>query len=115
MRIRFLLFLGFAVCVLFTMFYSGSRAQNLKQHSIGRLPIDKNEPLRIGAVKAHGQTLRKNQKFDGGTDWLKDLTVTVKNVSVKRVLFASIDLFFRAPTPDGLPAVDELEYGNRGC
>lgn len=114
MKTRFSLFLGFVACLFLSMFYPASTAQNVKQRSIGRLPIDRNEPLRIKAVKTQGRPLRRNQKFDADGDWLKDLTVIIKNVTGKRILFASIDLFFRPPTGSaGPPAVDELDYGNR--
>ena len=98
MKTRFSLFLGFVACLFLSMFYPASTAQNVNQRSIGRLPIDRNEPLRIKAVKTQGRQLRRNQKFDADGDWLKDLTVTIKKVSGKKILFASIDLFFRPPT-----------------
>lgn len=55
----------------------------------------------------------KNQKFNGDEDWLRGLTIHVKNVSGKRILFASIDLFFSSAEPGGPHAIDQVEYGNR--
>jgi hypothetical protein len=64
-------------------------------------------------VKVKGQRVIKNRQFDADDDWLRDLTITVKNVSGKRILYASIDLLFSSREPNSPHAFDEAESGNR--
>lgn len=90
----------YLLCVLLCLLGTtdvGSKASSLKQVSFSRLPREKNEPIRIRAVKVKGRKLRSNENFFSNGDWLDDLTITIENRTNKRILFASIDLIFSAP------------------
>ncbi len=117
MKIHSRFFVLCAVALLFGTLYTATRAhlvsQQLNQRSIGRLRPERDEPLRIRAVRAKGRSVRRNEKFDADDDWLRELTIRVKNVSGKRILFASIDLLFPAAEPGGPRAIDQIDYGNR--
>lgn len=117
MKIRFLLVL-FCSVTLFGAFYAATRAHESSQpfnhRSVGRLPTERNEPLRIRAVKVKGRSVRSKERFLSDDDWLNGLTITVKNRSEKEILYASIQLQF--PRTFGLAdpiAVDDIDYGNR--
>lgn len=84
-----------------------------RQRLIGRLPIERNEPITIRRVQAKGQNVRSNQKFSSEDDWLKGLTVSIGNKSEKAIVFAAIQLQFRRPQGSREPkAIESIEYGN---
>jgi len=66
--------------------------QPIKHRTIARLPLERNEPVRIRAVKVKDIRVRHGQKFVADDDWLSGLTVTVKNRTDKTITFAAIDL-----------------------
>lgn len=95
--------------------FNATSAQEAKsaERIIRRLPIEKDEPIEITDVKVNGQTVSLNKKFTAADDWLNTLTISIKNRSPKRILFASIQLQF--PRPPGSPdkmSVDDMFYGN---
>jgi hypothetical protein len=104
-------------CLLLGAFYVAARAhepsQLIQQRSIARLPIERNEPVSIRAVKVNGRKVFRNKKFVADDDWLRGLTIDIKNRSNKVILFATIQLQFpRPPGSEGQIAVDEIFYGN---
>lgn len=105
------------LCSLVGVLTFSTRASNtlssLPQRSIGRLPIERNEPISIRAVRINGKKMRRNEKFIDKDDWLRSLTVEVKNKSQKGVLFASIQLQFPRPRTSDEPfAIEAIEYGD---
>jgi hypothetical protein len=61
------------LCLLSTT-DAGSTASSLKQVSFSRLPTEKNEPIRLRAVKVKGRKVRSNEKIASNGDWLDGLT-----------------------------------------
>jgi hypothetical protein len=115
MKIRALVLLSVVASLIFGAVFTTRRTlavEQVKQRSIGRLGIERNEPFRIRSVRIKNKPVQKNKKFDADEDWLGDLTIRVRNTSLKRVVFASIDLFFRSPEGK-ITAVDQIDYGNR--
>lgn len=112
MRVGFLLGL-FCLFGVFTFATETHEAASFQERTIGRLPIERNEPLAIRSVKAKGNKVRRNKKFNGGDDWLQGLSLEIKNKSKKVILFASIQLQFPRPSTSSAPfAVESIEYGN---
>jgi len=65
-------------------------------------------------VKVGGEKIKNNQAFASDDNWLKTLTISIRNISQKRILFASIDLvFYPPPGSGGGIAIDQIDYGNR--
>lgn len=117
MKIHLPLWLVCTIFVLCEMLYGMTGAggvKQLKQRSIGRFPFERAEPLRIRAVKVGANKVKRNEKFVSDNDWLRTLTITVRNVTQKKILFASIDLVFPPAlgSSDRL-AIAEIDYGNR--
>src|SRR5215212_2984515 len=84
------------ITVLLFLFISSSVSLPAQERLIkkGSLPSD---PINIFAVKVNGMPVEFNQKFTVDDDWLRTLTIGVKNTSDKAVVFISIDLLFPRP------------------
>lgn len=87
-------------------------AQPSRDRVIERLPVEKNEPVEIIDTKVNGQSIVLGQTFKANDEWIRTLVFTVKNKSDKRVLFASVELFF--PRPEGSNTMFDLFYGSWG-
>ncbi len=76
----------------------------------------RSEPINIFAVKVNGMPIELNQNFTADDDWLRTLTISVKNTSDKAVVFISIDLLFPR-LDDGSqqepPALYDLRWGRK--
>src|SRR5215203_7231365 len=66
------------------------------------------EPIRIVNVKGKGKEIIMDEKFKGDdADWLRDLTITVENVSGKAITHLNFALFF---PPRGNGSTGEVSY-----
>lgn len=74
----------------------------------------KNEPLQIFNLKVEGKQVKFREKFVGSNDWFRNLSVSVKNVSDKTVVFIDLSLIFPAneAVVQNVPSRDHLIYGN---
>jgi hypothetical protein len=93
-----------------TSAFSGTLAQKkerILRHR--RFPV---EPIRIVHVNNLRKALKLGSKFTEEDDWLKDLTLSVKNTSDKTIVFIDIDLHFIKPgAPEDEPIyVQQLFY-----
>jgi hypothetical protein len=77
----------------------GQATEKVIEREEANLPGD---PLRILSVKAAGKTINFNEKFAAGEDWLKGLTLRVKNISDKEIIYLHYDLDFPETTGTGL-------------
>lgn len=114
MKIRPILLSLSAIALLAGLLLVANATQQSKERLITRMPAEQNDPLSITGMKVKGRSISFDQKFVADDDWMKSLVVTVKNKSEKRVLFASIELFF--PRPKGSKdqgAMFDVFYGNR--
>lgn len=64
-------------------------AQQVKQRVVQLVPY-RDQPIEIVAVKVKGVPIKPKQKFDGDSDWLNGMTVTLKNVSDRPVAYVSV-------------------------
>lgn len=72
-----------------------------------------NAPVKIALVKSKIGELATDKKISAGDDWLKGLTIRVRNDSDKPVNFVSLDIQFRWPEAQSreLDLVAPIEYG----
>jgi hypothetical protein len=103
----FLLFLTFC-------FFASTRPSN--SQDADKL-IKKNEwrnaPVKIALVKSKIGELATDKKISAGDDWLKGLTIRVRNDSDKPVNFVGLDIQFRWPEEQSreLDLHAPIEYG----
>jgi hypothetical protein len=83
------------------------------EKSIQRLESYKNEPLRVIEVKAAQKTVKLGEKFTGNEDWLKDSSLTLRNVSGKPIVFIEIDLNLPETKTSGNEMSFPLKLGQR--
>jgi hypothetical protein len=53
-----------------------------------------NAPVELSELKSHDQPLKFGRSFEGGTEWLKGLSFSVKNISQKDITFIAIAIDF---------------------
>lgn len=114
---------GFVSAILFATVSLALLVQNtmqaveraLQSRALIRLPIERGEPVSIRAVRFNGTTVRSNRTFNAKDDWLGDVTVTLRNKSQKRIVFAAIQLqFLRKDNSNAPIAIARIEYGDDG-
>lgn len=69
------------------------------------------EPVKIEEIKVKGKTIGLGAKFTEEDDWLSGLTIKVKNISDKPVVFLDIAVSFPRPDSQEPAARDHLLYG----
>lgn len=90
---------------------SHSNLQNNEKIIIRDLP-DTDEPLEI-AVSINGRTLSFGKEFAEERDWLKNLTLTIKNTSNKPITYARIDIVFPETKSTGPALIHQIFIGRR--
>lgn len=61
---------------------------------------DGRSPIKIISVRTKGRKVESNRPLVDDDDWLKELTVDVRNASDKTLTFLQLELFFPRPEPD---------------
>jgi hypothetical protein len=73
-----------------------------------------NEPIKITKLKMKGANVSFGEKQSGDDDWFRGLSIDVKNISNKTIVFIDISIIF--PPADGATeehiASDHMLYGN---
>lgn len=69
------------------------------------------EPIKIEEVKVKGRPVGLGAKFTEEDDWLSGLTIKVKNISDRPVVFLDVALVFPRPDAREPAASDHLLYG----
>src|SRR5436309_3522368 len=69
-------------------------AQEAKERIIRRLPVEKDEPVSMTDLKVNDQSVSLDKKFSADDEWLRTLTISMRNKSDKVILYASIQLQF---------------------
>ena len=82
------------------------------------------EPIKIEKITTNGAVVELGKRFPGDKDWLKGLTILVKNVSDKAIARIELNLDFprSEPVPEDVPfysmplvyGLDPLDYPNSG-
>lgn len=80
--------------LVFVMLPPHGRGQERKERAV-QIKTYKNQPVEIVAVKVKGAALERDRKFTGDSDWFNGMIVTLKNVSDKPIVFATV--FVTAP------------------
>lgn len=73
-----------------------------------------NEPLEILKLKVKGKNANFKEKFAGDDDWFRGLTVNVKNISSKTIIFIDLGIIFpkTEEVAQDAQASDHLLYGH---
>lgn len=71
-------------------------------------------PMKIQTIRTKGKQVEPDKEFFATDDWLKQLTVELRNDSKKTVTFVSVGLFFPRLDPDAKQpgAGFSLDYGD---
>jgi hypothetical protein len=93
-----------ATCLLVTSFAQES------ERTVKRKIWD-NEPLQIQAVKINEIKVDFNQVFLANNDWFSGLSVSVKNISNKNIVFINLAVIFPPPDESTEAARKQLFYG----
>lgn len=114
---------AFTLCVLLTClsFFSGTPASAVltRQDAAGKKVVHKEDdptaPVELGKLKHKGKPVDFNRAFDADAsdDWLKNLSVEVKNVSDREIFYLKVELDFPSDESEEHVLVTYLEYGNR--
>jgi len=71
------------------------------------------DPLDISEVKVSNKPVKLNEKFEGDDDWLKKLTLRLKNKSNKEIVHIQLDFEFPETAINGASMAYQLMLGNR--
>lgn len=96
--------LGVAVLTFLAFSLGAEASKQLRERTLKRNAW-RNEPVKILRVKNGKRLIGLGGKFSDGDDWLKSLTVRVKNVSSKPITFIELELHFPAPGDSDTDAV----------
>src|SRR5437667_5664853 len=97
MKTRSTLFSLSTIVLVTSVSFASTAVQQPRERAIKRLPIERDEPLGITSVKVYGQAVSSGKAFVGDDEWMRNLVISVKNKSDKRILFVNIELFFTRP------------------
>lgn len=92
------------------LFEVTGHAQAPKERSIKKTDWPK-EPIKIEKIKVKGKIIGLGTKFTEEDDWLSGLTIKVKNISDKPIVFLDIAIVFPRPDSQEPDARDHLLYG----
>jgi hypothetical protein len=75
----------------------------------------RNQPIKISKLKVKGKFIEAGKKFLEDDDWLRSLTISVKNISSKNIVFIEIEAVFQKLRDNNSAAepayVHRLAYG----
>jgi len=77
------------LALLFVGLPTPGGAQQLKARSV-RIVTYRDQPVDILALKARGAPVQPDRKFQDDTDWFNGMTVTIKNISDKPLVFVTV-------------------------
>jgi hypothetical protein len=86
-------------------------AQSSNRNRVVNKLTQAGEPIEITKLKVKGKPLNFNREFSDDDDWVKGLTVEVKNVSGREIIYLQIELDFPVDDSDARVFVVSLEYG----
>jgi hypothetical protein len=109
-----------SLVVIYFSGWTNARFQNNKKTIIRRLTLSK-EPVEI-SFKLKGQHLKTSEavpddegiraeEFEGDVDWLKDLTLKLRNTSGKTITYIVLNLHFPEVTNNGRTALHQIFLG----
>jgi hypothetical protein len=75
---------------------------------------DPKEPIENLGISRGGQLTKLSEEFDNGDDWLKGVSLRVRNKSDRTIVYLQTGLFFFEPESGSDPMLfDALRYGRR--
>jgi hypothetical protein len=67
-----------------------ARGSGQQRERTVQITTSKNQPVDIVAVKVKGASVEADKKFSSDSDWIKGMSVTLKNVSDKPVVYVTV-------------------------
>jgi hypothetical protein len=98
-----------SILILYVSGWTYPRAQH-REKAIKELPYP-NQPAEIVNIKVKGKAIKSNEKFEGESDWLKNVTFEVKNVSKKPITFIRVDIDFPETRATGRLMLHQIFLG----
>ena len=90
MKVRSLFWLLVLGSIFASALYVSSRAGGAQPpfqgRTVKRLPVERNEPVRIRAVKVKALKVVHGQTFLADEEWLRGLTITITNRTTKTIV-----------------------------
>ena len=118
MSLRFFLMIGFVVIgttgLLLSDLSPNVRTAGQQKARKLRLKTWDNEPIKVVAVRGKdGRTISIDREQLAEDDWLRNLTISIKNTSNKNILFVELELHFTRPreSSDEATVVFPLIFG----
>jgi hypothetical protein len=68
-------------------------------------------PVEIVSIKLNGKAVAPGEKIKGDDDWLKGVSLTVKNIADKPIAYVAIALYFEPPNGPARSVGFILSYG----
>lgn len=99
--------LFFAARSVFTVF---AQTGNRQEREIRQLSFD-NEPVEMVSIGNSRKRLKLDEKFTQETDWLKDLSVEIRNTSDKNIVYFEVGLDFPETKDSGNKMSFPIRYG----
>ncbi len=93
-----------------TLFISIAQTNQKKEKKITKARFE-NEPIEFVELKSNGNKFKLDEKFTQEEDWLKDFTLSIKNVSGKPITHISLAITFPETQSTGLPMTHFINYG----
>jgi hypothetical protein len=75
--------------LVFVVLPARGSGQKGKERAV-QIKTHRNQPMEIIAVKLKGATVEPGRKFSGDSDWFNGMSVTLKNVSDKPIVWATV-------------------------
>jgi hypothetical protein len=102
MRRRILVGLGVMLLASVTSLQHVARAIPAVQNRQRTITVkdDRRSPLKIRTIQTKGKQVEPDKEIFDSDDWLKQLTVEMRNESSKTVTFVQVELFFPRLDPD---------------
>lgn len=88
------------------------RATLQDDRTIDTLPYG-NEPVDLLEIKFKGVNVKAGEKVKGGDEWLKDVSLKLKNRSSKRIMYVDVAFDFPETKATGAVISYSLRLGNR--
>jgi hypothetical protein len=85
---------------------------NARKKVVRKIP-DPTAPVEITKLKLKGKPINFDRAFDAEDDWIKGLSVDVKNVSDREIVYLKIELNFPADDSEERFYVTYLEHGRQ--
>jgi hypothetical protein len=105
------------VLVLFVSGWPSGSSEAVSHQSGGKSVIKehgpRNEPVEVADLKVKGKPVNLGRGFNEETDWLKDVTFSLKNRGGKPITYVRLDIDFPETKETGVMMMHQIYLGRR--